>query len=638
MALNAAAILLATARFAGWEAAILAASVALARLLGFGRFRRAEEQLLAALAIDVTLEATLGGLFSFLRINSQPLYWCTAALAMAAGIRALPQFAQSLGRLQIFRYPRTSGVMAALLAPLFFLSFRPVEEIDSINYLHYLIDWMANRATPYTFATHYVAFWELSFLPAWTVTRVDLFFPLLALKAVVLLALALWLAGRELGLRRGTLLWAVLGCVALRHLWYEASGVPTLKNDALHGAGFVLLALVVLRAVRRKLVRADAALLAFGCAFAAVKYTGIFVAVPALAIILWRRRAWAAAASAAVFTLFTSGHYYLHNLLAYGSPFYPFQINLAFLHLPGTADLSNTSILYNLHDPRTWQLLFLPEHGLSPAGLLFPATVVCALALGAWSLFRPRTPAHRDAAFLLLAGWLLYFRSVYSASAYDGDLAFLRANLNTIRYVDGVLALSEIFLVSLLVRWPRAAGALVGVNLASRLLILYPRLSAAVFAPRTVVACSVSLLLISLATADWRRRHMAAAAPLAALGLLAACPVLVQSNRALWTTYWNDLKPALASVRRLGLADLALPDGGYFAGHVVAAGNPVDPAVRSLMPEDLETMPAAARPRFLAVLVTPGSSPALPPIATWGYRQIAQGRSGALWERQSADP
>lgn len=636
MGLTVAAILLATVRFAGWEVALLAASVVLARILGFGRFRRAEEQLLAVLAIDVTLEASLGGLFSFLRINSQPLYWCCAALAMAAGIRTLPHFAQSLGRLQVFRYPRTSGVMAALLAPLFFLSFRPVEEIDSINYLHYLIDWMANRATPYTFATHYVAFWELSFLPAWTVTRVDLFFPLLALKAVVLLALALWLAGRELGLRRGMLLWTVLGAVTLRHLWYEASGVPTLKNDALHGAGFVLLALVSLRAVRRKLVRADGALLAFGCAFAAVKYTGIFVAAAAVAIVLCRRRAWGAAASAAVFTLFTSGHYYLHNLLAYGSPFYPFQINLGFLHLPGTADLSNTSILYNLRDPRTWQLLFLPEHGLSPAGLLFPATLAAALAICAWSLFRPRTPAHRDAALLLLAGWFLYFRSVYSASAYDGDLAFLRSHLNTIRYVDGVLALSEVFLVSLLARWPRVAGALVGVNLASRLLILYPKLSPEVFAPRTVVACSISLLLISLASADWRRRHMAAAAPLAAVGLLAACPILVQSNRALWTTYWNDLKPRLASVLRLGVAELALADGGYFAGHVVAAGNPVHPSVRSLMPEEVEAMPAAARPRFLAVLITPGSSPVMPPIAQWGYRQIAQGHSGALWEKQNA--
>src|SRR6185503_6396001 len=136
------------------------------------------------------------------------------------------------------------------------------EEIDSINYLHYLIDWMANRATPYTFATNYVAFWELSFLPVWTVTGVDLFFPLLALKAVVLLGLSLWLAGRELGLDGPGLLWVIAGALAMRHFWIESSGVPTLKNDVLHGAGFVLLSLVVLRAGHRKLTFADAGLMA----------------------------------------------------------------------------------------------------------------------------------------------------------------------------------------------------------------------------------------------------------------------------------------------------------------------------------------------------------------------------------------
>src|SRR5579872_6213095 len=198
MTLSATEILAATLRFAGWQFAFLAASIPLARALGFGRFRRAEEQLLAVLAIDVTLEASAAGLFSFLRINSAGIYWAAAVGALIVGHNAFRQLGRSLSRLEILRYPRTCGVIAALLIPLFFLSFRPVEEIDSINYLHYLIEWMANRATPYVFATNYVAFWELSFLPTWMVTRVDLFFPLLALKAVAMLGLAVWLAGREL--------------------------------------------------------------------------------------------------------------------------------------------------------------------------------------------------------------------------------------------------------------------------------------------------------------------------------------------------------------------------------------------------------------------------------------------------------
>src|SRR5271157_5493917 len=316
--MSGAAIFVALARFVVWEAAMFAAGIALAWWLGWRDTHHPAEKWLAVLAIEITLEASLAGLFSFLGANSTIAYWIVAAVCLAASAPFLYRRASVLLRSR--DREGAFALIAALLAPLFFLSFRPVEEIDSINYLHYLIEWMANRATPYTFATNYVAFWELSFLPAWMVTRVDLFFPLLALKAVVLLALAAWLAGRELGLRRRLLLWTVFGSILLRHFWYDYSGVPTLKNDALHGAGFLLLTLVALRAVRRPLASADLVLLAFGVAFATVKYPGVFLVVPALgAVVFGQRRALrrnprhaAVVASAiSVFVLLTTGHYYL---------------------------------------------------------------------------------------------------------------------------------------------------------------------------------------------------------------------------------------------------------------------------------------------------------------------------------------
>jgi hypothetical protein len=635
--MSASAILLALARFAVWETALFAAAIRIAEWLGWRADRR-EERWLAVLAIEVTLEASLAGLFSFTRWNSPAVYWMSAALCLAISIRHLrrPKW-QAVG-------VKHAALMTALLTPLMLLAFKPVEEIDSINYLHYLIDWMGNRATPYTFATNYVAFWELSFLPAWMVTGVDLFFPLLALKALLLLALAAWLAGREFSLGGPLLVWTVFGSLVMRHFWFEYSGVPTLKNDALHGAGFVLLALVVMRAAHGSIASTDAALLALGVAFASVKYTGIFAAAIAVAAVILLARPpvrWLLAAAA--FFLVTAGHYYVNNLLRYGSPFYPFQINIAFLHLPGTADLSNTSILFSLHDPRVWRLLFLPEGGVSPAGLLFPvilavvlvaATVRCLCAI--WlRIARKRALAPLDfAAGMLLAGWMLYFRSVFSASAYAGDLAFLRNSLNTIRYVDGVLALSEVFLVALLAKFYRVAWLLVAINAASRLVALYIKLPAALF-PRVIV-CAIAVSLFGLLLLLHRRAWI-----IAFVILIVACPVIVERNRLLWTTYWNDLKPLLQDSASNNMAILGLPDGGYFAGQIVAAGNPVHTSVRTVLAEEMDALPLAKRPHTLAVLVTPGSEAASAwrsryntELVKWGYTPLVEGKYGAILQRK----
>src|SRR5699024_4544369 len=110
------------------------------------------------------------------------------------------------------------------------------------------------------------------------------------------------------------------------------------------------------RASRHKLVAADVALLALGVAFSTVKYTGLFLAPLALAaVIALRAVCWRGLTAVLLTFLATSGPYYLRSLVQHGSPFYPFQINLGPIHLPGTADLSYSSILYNLHDPRLWR-------------------------------------------------------------------------------------------------------------------------------------------------------------------------------------------------------------------------------------------------------------------------------------------
>ena len=649
-------MLLALLQFTCWEAALFAAAIALAGELG----RSAEERCLLILAIEVTLESSLAALFSFTGTNSAPAYWIAALVCAAAAVatppgrRALRAFPRTLGRLHLFRARFALPAIAALLAPLVLLSFHPVDEIDSINYLHYLIEWMANRSTPYDFATYYVAFWELSFLPAWVVTRLDLFFPLLALKSLALFALAAWLLGRQFKIRAALLAAVVLGSCLLRHLWNASSGVSTLKNDTLHAVGFLLLTLVAVRSARHRLTPADVALLTAGIVFAPVKYLGIFFVPVALAVILWLRRrqvfakpaaSLTAAAAISLLALATSWHYYLHHIIEFGSPFYPVQINLGPIHLPGLADLSNTSLLYNARNPALWRIFFLPDSGFSPAGLMFPLVLAAALLLSAAfcaralyrSLRRRTAPTPLDAlAFLILCGWLLYFRSALGAGGLPGDLTFIRHDMDSLRYAEGVLAASELFLAAL---FPRLAPALIGANLASRLILLYSRIPAAVF-PLPIVLTVAFAVLVAFAAASRLRPPWRAA--LCATALLVSCPLLVQRNRVLWTPYWDDLKPALAQARDHGLAILALTDGGYFAGQVVAAGNPVNPAVRALLPEQMDALPASQRPPWLAVLFSPGSEGEAtwrtryaPDYTRWGYLPVRQGKSGLLLRRDN---
>jgi hypothetical protein len=596
----------AAAKFTFFEGAVFTASARLARRFGADRW-------LAIVAIDIAIDATLAQALSFAHLNSAAAYWAAAA--------ALALY----GRWPDLKWPaagKTAAAMACLAVPLLLAGFRPVEEIDSINYLHYLIDWMANRATPYTFATYYVAFWELSFLPAWVVTGVDLFFPILALKAVAVLALAGWRVGRELDIRPATLAWTIFGAVSMRHYWLEYSGVPTLKNDALHGAGFLLLLLVVMRAARRRrLEGAEIALVALGLAFSAVKYSGVFTGGAAAAAIVWltrdRRLLWTAPV-----VLLTSGHYYVRSLIRFGNPFYPFTLALGPLRLAGEGDLSYTSILWHARDPRVWRLLFAPEGGVSPAGLLFPAILGGGLVLCLWQAARRRGTPIGWGVLLILAGWMVYFRSVYGASAGRDDVAFLGNGLNSLRYVDGVLAATEIWLAAALGRF---ALPLAAVNAASRLWLVYVRL------PFPAVA--VAAIALGIGAVVWISGRRAAAAVAAVL--LIGCPQAVERNRVRWTTYWNDMKPALDTVRGPDLAVYAINEASYYAGHIVAAGNPVDPRVRALMPEELAALAPADRPRYLAFLVTPGfdwRSKYLAGLTALGYRTRVDGENSALLE------
>jgi hypothetical protein len=252
--------------------------------------------------------------------------------------------------------------------------------------------------------------------------------------------------------------------------------------------------------------------------------------------------------------------------------------------------------------------------------LILAATLLLGVAqLARLKAAEPKTIA----ALFILCGWLLYFRSVFSASAFPGDLRFVLHGMNSIRYVDGVLAASELWLVSLLAPFPTVACALVAINLASRLYLLYPH-SAFPWAIALAAAALVFLFFVILP-----QRY----AIIVAACLIAATPAIINRNRRLWTTYWDPLKPAIAAARGPDLAVLVPEDGGFYEGHPMAAGNPVHLEVRAMRADEV----ARARPHHLAVLftsvdlMTTWRSREAPHIASLGYIPEVQSDYGALY-------
>ncbi len=504
-------------------------------------------KLALAIGLNIALSALCATLLSFLRLNSAAAYLALAALFSALAILLGWRYRDRLIHSLQYRVRHVPQAMALwfTLGALLSLSIRPVEEVDSLYNLHYMMGWLRNTTTPYQFAYHYVPFWELSYLPGLALTHSDLFFWYNSLRPVLLLGLVLFLIARELDLPDPITIWTIPALLMFPHLWLGPSGVATIKNDMLYAAGFALAALALVHAARGKSTPTDIVIAALAAAFIGVKFSGPVVLVACTACLIPVSAGWIGRnlkTSALVcsvvggFWMVTVGHYYFHNAVVYGSPVYPHQINVGPLHLPGTADLSYSSILYNLHDARLWRYFFLPEHGLSPAGVFFPlilpailigSAVVALLAL----LQRKITPLAVLALFQLVS-WGIYFRSTYSASGMPGDLAFAGNGLNSLRYVEGPLLIGELCLVWALYKIgvPRALIFLaLAAEAGSRFVILTGR------APDTswplFVLSGLALALLSLAL----RPRVIALAPVAMVAVCMAFGIyLVDRRRPAW--------------------------------------------------------------------------------------------------------
>lgn len=601
-------------------------------LLPLERLRPGAERLALWLAFQVLVAGAAAAALTFAGANSPAAYRTLAAAFLVAGLwrgrRVIPV------RMPGFAAAAMLGLGAALLG----IVLRPVEEIDSLYNLHYVLGWVSNESTPFRFAYNYIPFWELTYLPGIVLARGDAFLWVESLKAVALVGLLLYVLARELGLPERFALPVAGALLAFPHLWNGPSGVATIKNDMIHAAGQVAAAILCVRAAKGTLVRADTAWLAASAVFLSVKFSGpvLLGAGGLAALAVAHRRLWAnrrevlrAVGIAALVWLPAVGIYYVRNAITYRNPFYPFEIDLILLRLPGRADLAYSSIAHNLGDARLWQAFFWPPGGISPAGLLFPAVLAvillgsAAICLGAIAA-RWRggigNPVLVALALYQLVCWGVYVRSIYSASGYPGDLAFVRNDLNSLRYVEGALLVGELILVWLFSarRGLRVAvGLLLGLNAASRLWLIVrrePEISWPVVAALALLSIGAWVLLPG--------RWKVAAVALVVL----AGAIRVELRRPAWLVRYQPLYLPLYDLPRQRIY-YAVDDefSQQHCAHLPLAGRRIQHEI--IIGPSLQAPPAGTG--WMAWLRrAPEDATLAPPV---GFTMVAEAPAGALY-------
>jgi hypothetical protein len=581
----------------------------------------------------------------FLRANSPAVYLLLAmSFLVCAGASAWRHRDKLAGWMAwTARYRIDAMIIWFALGLLLAFTIRPIENVDSLANLHSVMGWVQNKTTPYEYANYYVPFWELSYVPALVLTHSDVFYWFNSLKPVLLLALLMFLIARELELPDRLAIWTIAALLFFPHLWLGPSGVSTIKNDMICAAGYMMAALAAVRAVRGKSAAMDVALAALAAAFVSEKSSGPVALIVGGAVVLLvaGRKPLCSLRSpaglirvavAAAFWFVAVGHFYLHNLLDYGNPVYPYQINFGPIHFPGLADLSGTSILYSLHDARMWRYLFLPEGRLSDAGVFFPimlaAILILSVVLVVAAVWRKHLTALSALALFELVAWFVYARSIYSASGWPGDLAYLANDLNSVRYVEGPLLVGALCLVWALYRLgaPRAVIALLlAAQAASSFAILLRRAPDHPWVPGLFFGAALALFSLAMRG----RWTVPMATALVAISLLAGAQ-LMERRRPLWLTALQPLYRPLYDAPPQQLfylidqpssaqAALHFPFLGHHLQHDADSGSLARLLARATPPSHVAWTRA-----------TPDApTPELP-----GYRIVVNAAAGALWERR----
>lgn len=524
------------------------------------------------ISTNIVISSLISTIFSFLQINNS-VYYVLTALFLAISLNSFiikndhKQYKEFLSSFvnYVFEnlFSKKNLVFFSLLLPLLFNIIKPPENIDSLDVMNSILPMAFNQINPYDFYYNYVAFWELSYFPSLIITNSDNFFWYDSIKPVILIGLGSYLVGRTLGLPKFLVALVAFSGILFFHFWMPAgpSGISTLKNDMIFGAGVIFLAYYLIKA---KTCPSFSNFIIFllGSVFVLNKFSGVPIIVFSIVLLIIINKnkllekirhpyVW----FYVIVIFITTGHYYLKNLILFENPFYPIKFVVGGVGFQnGLYDLSGTSIISSLGNPKLWE--YLSPSDLLKADLFLPIYlgIVIIFSFLIYSIIKhPKKNLekyHFLVGLFILGTWALFLNSGWSASAIPEDFAYI-STLNSLRYVEGLVVLTEIFLVFLSWRIGISVKiliALVAVHVALQLFGLYSQLPYGIFANNinfdfTLLVFPFIFVLVLFVIKN-RISHLRGKITIL-LFVIAMIfifsPHLLESNRAYWILPFNDV-------------------------------------------------------------------------------------------------
>ena len=142
----------------------------------------------------------------------------------------------------------------------------------------------------------------------------------------------------------------------------------------------------------------------------------------------------------------------------------------------------------------------------------------------------------------ILFGWLLYFNSPLTAGFYKNPLAYV-TSLVSLRYIVDIIILTELLFIYVLYRIgipEKILLLIVGVNLASKLVILYQKVPPQIDYYLVIfpILGMVGIVII-LRRLKTNRSHIIFMLAIT-LAVFLISPNLVENNRDTWVSYWHN--------------------------------------------------------------------------------------------------